>query len=93
MMDNSQRYTVRTHWGCFSLDEGAYQDYLAGKLWISWQPEETVVRAPGCVRREDVSEEAASLRDLAGRWGLWPTLLAHFSGCRVQIPYKAHLGK
>ena len=37
-MRNGARYVVTTHWGTFSLDEGAYQDYLAGKLWISWTP-------------------------------------------------------
>lgn len=33
-MRNGARYVVTTHWGTFSLDEGSYQDYLAGKLWI-----------------------------------------------------------
>ena len=37
-MKNGARYVVTTHWGTFSLDEGAYQDYLAGKLWICWTP-------------------------------------------------------
>ena len=33
-MKNGARYVVTTHWGTFSLDEGSYQDYLAGRLWI-----------------------------------------------------------
>ena len=37
-MKNGARYVVTTHWGTFSLDEGAYQDYLAGTLWICWTP-------------------------------------------------------
>ena len=37
-MKNGARYIVTTHWGTFSLDEGAYQDYLAGTLWICWTP-------------------------------------------------------
>ena len=36
-------YEVHTHWGWFRLDEGAYTDYLAGKLWIT--------RAPGKPQR------------------------------------------
>ena len=27
-----RKYEVHTYWGWFRLDEGAYQDYLAGKL-------------------------------------------------------------
>ena len=37
-MKNGARYVVTTRWGTFSLDEGSYQDYLAGKLWICWTP-------------------------------------------------------
>ena len=37
-MKNGARYVVTTHWGTFSLDEASYQDYLAGRLWISWNP-------------------------------------------------------
>ena len=37
-MKNGAKYVVTTHWGTFSLDEGAYQDYLAGTLWICWTP-------------------------------------------------------
>ena len=36
LLDES--YVVRTHLGCFRLDRGAYEDYLAGKLWITWIP-------------------------------------------------------
>ena len=31
-MGNGAKYVVTTHWGTFSLDEGAYQDYLAGRF-------------------------------------------------------------
>ena len=37
-MKNGARYVVTTHWGTFSLDEGSYQDYLAGRHWICWTP-------------------------------------------------------
>ena len=31
-MNQNCKYEVHTYWGWFRLDEGAYQDYLAGKL-------------------------------------------------------------
>lgn len=31
-------YEVETYWGWFRLDEGAFQDYLDKKLWITWIP-------------------------------------------------------
>ena len=31
-------FDVKTYWGWFRLDRGAYEDYLAGKLWITWVP-------------------------------------------------------
>lgn len=37
-MNSNCKYEVQTHWGWFRLDEGAYRDYLAGKLWICWVP-------------------------------------------------------
>ena len=39
-MQKSPRYEVQTKYGWFSLDERSYQDYLAGKLWITWPPED-----------------------------------------------------
>lgn len=33
-----EKHQVQTHWGSFLLDEGAYRDYLLGKLWITWVP-------------------------------------------------------
>ena len=32
MIHNDTYYEVSTNWGWFRLDEGAYRDYLAGKL-------------------------------------------------------------
>lgn len=75
-MKNGARYIVTTRWGTFSLDEGAYQDYLRGALWITWEP--------GQKRRERVKEESAvpphtseqaiTLRELANRYGFIHTL-------------------
>ena len=63
-MKNGARYVVTTHWGTFSLDEGSYQDYLAGKLWICWTPgkqEQPQSTATGYVP-PNVTERAISLR-------------------------------
>ena len=37
-MENGAKYEVNTYWGWFRLDEGAYRDYLAGRLWICRTP-------------------------------------------------------
>ena len=75
-MKNGARYVVTTHWGTFSLDEGSYQDYLAGKLWICWTPGK-----PETPRTEGnnyvppyVTERAVALRDQADRIGVLEVL-------------------
>ena len=75
-MKNGARYVVTTHWGTFSLDEGSYQDYLAGKLWICWTPgkhEQKQPAANGYVPA-NVTERAISLRDQSDRIGILATL-------------------
>ena len=75
-MKNGARYVVTTHWGTFSLDEGSYQDYLAGKLWICWTPgkhEQKQPAANGYVP-DNVTERAISLRDQSDRIGILATL-------------------
>ena len=75
-MKNDARYVVTTHWGTFSLDEGSYQDYLAGKLWICWTPgkhEQKQPAANGYVPA-NVTERAISLRDQSDRIGILATL-------------------
>ena len=75
-MGNSPRYKVQTRYGWFSLDEGSYRDYLAGKLqWINWPP----LRDPNePVRKEplppDVSAEAITLREKAAKSGMQEVL-------------------
>lgn len=70
-MDRGARYTVKTRYGVFSLDEGSYRDYLAGKLWINWPPERDSNQP---VQQEslppDVSQEAIQLRDSAIKHGV-----------------------
>ena len=74
-MDRGARYTVKTRYGVFSLDEGSYRDYLAGKLWINWPPERDSNEP---IKQEslppDVSQEASQLRDLAAKTGVLETL-------------------
>lgn len=74
-MKNGARYVVTTHWGTFSLDEGSYQDYLAGKLWICWSPgkldQQPVVTDHIPV---NVTERAIILRDQADKIGILATL-------------------
>lgn len=72
-MERGTRYTVRTRYGVFSLDEASYHDYLAGKLWINWPPERsskpTIDTQP-----PNVSSEAVQLREKAAKHGVLNTL-------------------
>ena len=76
-MKSGARYVVTTHWGTFSLDEGSYQDYLAGKLWICWTPGKSAEKK---VSQEyhipaNVSDQALELYDKAQRGGVLQALL------------------
>ena len=74
-MKNGARYVVTTHWGTFSLDEGSYQDYLAGKLWICWTPgKPNQQRIPSEHIPVNVTERAVDLRDQADKIGFLETL-------------------
>lgn len=75
-MGKSARYKVQTRYGWFSLDEGAYRDYLAGKLtWIDWPPlrNERKPEAQATLP-PNVSQEAVQLRDKAEKRGVFPVL-------------------
>ena len=74
-MKNGARYVVTTHWGTFSLDEGSYQDYLAGKLWICWTPGKQV-QQQSCSNHVplNVTDKAVFLRDQADKNGVLTTL-------------------
>ena len=93
LLDES--YEVRTHWGWFRLDRGAYEDYLAGKLWITWIPEKPKEQAAE-QRKEDVlppnvTDAAIRLRDLASRHGAYATFQSAFPGVAVEIPFKQRM--
>ena len=72
MIHNDTWYEVKTHWGWFRLDEGAYRDYLQGKLWITWKPgrpqEQQKIDGAVELMPTNISEEAVQLRDKAGRY-------------------------
>ena len=85
-MQKGPRYEVHTKYGWFSLDEASYQDYLAGKLWITWPPEkrdEQVIAEP--VPR-NVSQEALTLRDAANRNGVFATVADYYGSTSPAVP-------
>ena len=88
-------FDVKTYWGWFRLDRGAYEDYLAGKLWITWVPgnrrqQMSTVQAAAPLP-PDVTAEAIRLRDIAAKQGSYTTLQAMFPGIQVAIPYKQRM--
>ena len=90
-MKNGARYVVTTHWGTFSLDEGSYQDYLAGKLWICWTPGRP---EPQQVATDyvpiNVSDHEVTLRDEAEKIGVLAAL--HRLGVHeAHVPYSTRL--
>ena len=91
-MKNGARYVVTTHWGTFSLDDASYQDYLAGKLWISWNPgkqEQSKPTSTGYIP-SNVTDQAITLRDKADKVGVLATL--HQLGIHEAIvPYSPRL--
>ena len=74
-MKNGARYVVTTHWGTFSLDEGSYQDYLAGRHWICWTPGKSNQKEmlTGHVPI-NITEQAVVLREQGDRNGILATL-------------------
>ena len=91
-MRNGARYVVTTHWGTFSLDEGSYQDYLAGKLWICQTPgkPEQAQQGPSSYVPPNVTDRAISLRDQADRIGVLAALY-QLGIHDALVPYSARL--
>ena len=91
-MKNSARYVVTTRWGCFSLDEASYQDYLAGNHWISWEPgKQNEPKAPPADRiPSNVTDRAIALRDQADKLGVLETLW-RLDVQNVSVPYSERL--
>ena len=91
-MRNGARYVVTTHWGTFSLDEGSYQDYLTGKLWICWTPgkPDHPRQNPNVYVPPNVTERAVSMREQADRIGVLAAL--HQLGIHdALVPYSIRL--
>ena len=93
-MEKGDRYVVTTHWGTFSLDEGSYQDYLAGKLWICWtpgKPEQPKQTASSYVP-PNVTGCAVAFSDQADKCGVLATL--HQLGIHdTLVPYSTRLAE
>lgn len=70
------RHEVQTQWGCFCLDDASYQDYLAGKLWISWSPSKP--NPPKTMPRRNVSTQALRLCDEAAAKGAYAVFISAF---------------
>ena len=85
-MQKSPRYEVHTKYGWFSLDEGAYQDYLAGKLWITWPPEKDKEVPKADHAPANVSQLALTLRDAANTKGVFATASENFKRTDPVIP-------
>lgn len=90
-MQKRPRYEVQTKYGWFSLDERAYQDYLAGKLWITWPPENKQAKPKAEYVPMHVSEEAVRLREAANKLGVYSTVDAEYRGCTPLIPYTVRM--
>ena len=91
-MKSGARYVVTTHWGTFSLDEASYQDYLAGKLWISWvpgKPSQPRQEANGIVP-PNVTEQAVAFRDQADKSGVL-AILRQLGVHEAPVPYSNRL--
>ena len=85
-------YEVKTYWGYFRLDEGAYEDYLKGMLWITWVPGKPKTElASGAERLTNISEEAVVLRDEAEKSDAYTMICRLCSGEKIQLPYKSKM--
>ena len=92
-MKNGARYVVTTHWGTFSLDEGSYQDYLAGKLWICWTPGKPEQQnTPTDHIPVNVTNRAIALREQADKIGVLETL-RKLDIHEVLVPYSTRLAE
>ncbi len=98
-MINEDWYEVPTFWGWFRLDEAAYRDYLAGKLWITWVPRSMAPPAKEAMAGPDqllppgISEDAIHIRDNEAKTRLYWTAELLSGGEYPVIPFITRLGK
>ncbi len=90
-----ESYKVHTYRGWFRLDCGAYQDYLAGKLWITWVPGDQTASKPLEESLQalppNITDEAVRLRDAAANRDICFFLREHFPGAEAEIPYRVRM--
>ena len=84
-------YEVKTYWGYFRLDEGAYEDYLKGKLWITWMPREHSQAKITAAPPVHVSDEAVALYNKAENLGVWELLQSAFPYEAFALPFKRRM--
>ena len=90
-MKNGARYVVTTHWGTFSLDEGSYQDYLAGRLWICWTPgKPNQQQTPTDHIPINLTDRAIALREQADKIGILEAL-RRMGVNEAIVPYSTRL--
>lgn len=90
-MKNGARYKVKTRYGWFSLDEGSYQDYLKGRLWINWPPEKKPDGEAQEALPPKVGKRALELRELADRSGWQEAAVQCGNVHAVPLPYVERL--
>ena len=90
-MNPNCKYEVHTYWGWFRLDEGAYQDYLAGKLWITWVPGKPNQSQPIGSDPVHVSDEALKYRELAARSDAYTVCYQFFATGKATVPYHSKM--
>ena len=91
-MNPNCKYEVHTYWRWFRLDEGAYQDYLAGKLWITWVPGKPNQSQPIGSDPVHVSDEALKYRELAARSDAYTVCYQFFATGKATVPYEPLFG-
>ena len=91
-MKNGARYVVTTHWGTFSLDEGSYQDYLAGSLWICWTPGKKEQKSAAVHIPVNVTERAMALKDRTDKIGVL-AVLGELEIHEAIVPYSSRLAE
>lgn len=97
MIQNDTWHEVKTYWGWFRLDEGAYRDYLDGKLWISANPcpNGNVIKRD--IRSQEIpvntSQKAIELKNEAAYYGFICTLQSLNMEADIPVPYKSYMAE
>ncbi len=89
-------YEVKTYWGWFRLDEGAYKDYIEGRLWITWVPSHfqgTTEPVKMRLLATNITEAAVQLRELAVKKGVYRILQEKCGGEAVEVPFRGRMSK